>query len=156
MLVYFLRHAEAEPEAESDFVRRLTSKGTRQAERVGHFLRRQGIAVDLILTSPVIRARQTAKLVAPYLDKADLIEASWLSCGMTPEDFHRGVLPYGNKSAILLVGHEPDFSTTIASLLGVGDSQALHIRKASLAAVTCDLQGNTLEFLIPCRAMEND
>lgn len=154
MLVYFLRHAEAEPDAESDFARRLTAKGTRQAERVGKFLSRHEIAVDLILTSPVVRARQTAKLVAPLLPQADLIEVGWLACGMTPEDCRQGLLPFTDKESVLLVGHEPDFSETIAALLGMEDAQAIEIRKASLTAVALHPTWNSLQFTLPCRLMD--
>ncbi len=51
MVLFFLRHAEAERDAETDFARKLTSKGVDQAEKAGKFLLRLGIVPDVILTS---------------------------------------------------------------------------------------------------------
>lgn len=156
MIVYFLRHADAEPDAARDFERKLTPKGLAQAEKAGKFLVRYGLVPSLILTSPVVRARQTAKIVAQRLGDADLVEERWLACGMNPESCLRELAPYFHHESILLVGHEPDFSETIAALIGHPDPAHLHIRKASLTAV--DLielapGGGQLEFLVPARLM---
>ncbi len=67
MLLYLLRHAEAEPYRADDFSRKLTDKGERQARLVGAFLDEKGLKPDLILSSPVLRARQTAIIVAEEL-----------------------------------------------------------------------------------------
>ena len=84
MLIYLLRHAEAEMLAASDQARRLTPKGDEQALRVGKFCQRQGIEPAVILSSPVTRAVQTAKLVAKSLSEAELVEVPWAECGMDP------------------------------------------------------------------------
>jgi len=154
MILSFLRHAEAEPSAESDFERRLTTRGLAQAAKAGKFLRRAGLVPDVILTSPVVRALQTARIVANQLDRAP-IESSWLACGMKTETLLRELFPHLEKSAVLLVGHEPDFSEAIGALLGAAP-QAIRIRKASLTAL--ELQeakpaSAELQFLIPARLM---
>ena len=60
------------------------------------------------------------------------------------------------KASVLLVGHEPDFSETIAAMLGLGDAAAIKLRKASLTGVELtDFQAGQgqLHFLVPARLM---
>jgi phosphohistidine phosphatase len=156
MIVSFLRHAEAEPDAGRDFDRKLTVKGLEQAEKVGKFLVRYGLIPDRILTSPVVRARQTARLVARQLGDPVLTEEPWLACGMAPATCLTELATHSSDSHLMLVGHEPDFSDTIAHLLGLTNADALHIRKASLT--TLDLPelragAGRLEYLVPARLM---
>jgi phosphohistidine phosphatase len=156
MIVYFLRHADAEPDAARDFDRKLTPKGLEQAEKAGKFLVRFGLIPSIILASPVVRARQTAKIVSQRLGDADLVEARWLACGMSPESCLRELATYEQHESVMLVGHEPDFSETISALIGLPDSNGINIRKASLTAI--DLPSLTpgagqLQFLAPSRLM---
>lgn len=155
MLVYFLRHAEAEDAADADFIRRLTAKGLEQAERAGRFCRAAGLLPDVILTSPVTRARQTAEIVGKAL-AVNVDTAEWLACGMSPNDCAREVAALGTRRILMLVGHEPDFSETIAWLLGIPNPESLRIRKASLTCVDAGpfLAGaGQLQFLVPARLM---
>ncbi len=155
MTIGFLRHAEAEDGSGSDFERKLTSKGLEQAERVGKFCLRNGLLPDLIMTSPVLRARQTAGIFAKVTG-CDLVEEHWLACGMSPEGCLRELAAFLHKDFVLLVGHEPDISSAISFLTGLADSSALRIRKATLtildlgeARAGC----GQLQFLIPARLM---
>jgi len=155
MTIGFLRHAEAEDGAGTDFERRLTPKGIEQAAKVGKFCLRAGFLPDLIVTSPVVRARQTARIVAQKTG-CDLVEGSWLACGMEPGDCLQKITAYSQMNFILLVGHEPDFSKAIARLVGLVDPYCLKIRKASLAIVdvaATDQICGQLQFLIPARLM---
>ena len=155
MTIGFLRHAEAEDGRGSDFERKLTPKGLEQAAKVGNFCLRNGLLPDLIITSPVVRARQTAKIVAKTTG-SDLIEERWLACGMTPSDFLRAIAAYSHKDFVLFVGHEPDFSSAISELAGLPDSSVLNIRKASLTVLDlAELKSGCgqLQFLIPARLM---
>lgn len=156
MVVYFLRHAEAEPDAENDFERKLTPKGLEQAEKVGKFLVRYGLIPELIITSPVVRARQTARVVARRLGDADVLGDHWLACGMTPERCLQELTAHQHLQSVLLVGHEPDFSATISHFLGLPDAEAIKVRKASLTAVDLPelLAGaGQLQFSVPSRLM---
>lgn len=156
MIVYFLRHADAEPDATRDFDRKLTPKGLEQAEKVGKFLVRYGLIPSVILASPVVRARQTAKIVAQRLGDAELVEAPWLACGMVPESCLRELAAFEQLESVMLVGHEPDFSETIAALIGMPDPNGINIRKASLTAVdlhTLAPGAGQLQFLVPSRLM---
>jgi phosphohistidine phosphatase len=156
MVAYFLRHADAEPKVTSDNERKLTPKGLGQAEKAGKFLARCGLVPNIILTSPVVRARQTAKIVAEKLGGAEVSEVDWLAGGMTPETCLMELKAWQEKASVLLVGHEPDFSETIAAMLGLRDSAALKVRKASLTGVELldfrPEQGQ-LHFLVPARLM---
>ena len=155
MILYFLRHAEAEPSAGSDFERRLTPKGQDQSAKAGKFLRRGGLIPDVVLTSPVVRALQTARTVAHQLDMA-YIECPWLACGMRTGTLLQELFPHLEKSSVLLVGHEPDFSVAIGSLLGIDGPQTFKIRKASLTALElyeANPGSAQLQFLIPVRLM---
>lgn len=156
MVAYFLRHADAEPRASSDHERKLTPKGLEQAEKVGKFLLRCGLVPEIILTSPVVRARQTAKIVAKMLGETDFSEVDWLACGMTSETCLMELKACQEKASVLLVGHEPDFSETIAAMIGLSDTEAIKVRKASLTGVELlNFQAGQgqLHFLVPARLM---
>jgi len=119
VLLYLLRHAEAEPHRPDDFSRQLTETGIKQARRVGCFMKEQCLRPDLILSSPVVRARETAEIVGKLLGKVDLIEVPWAACGMGPERALAELEAHNRFKSILLVGHEPDFSALIAALTGL-------------------------------------
>ena len=80
LILYILRHAEAEPEARTDAERPLTSKGRDQAKAVGRFCCEHEIYPALVLTSPLVRAEQTAKLVCKELGEKTKLEAAEFSC----------------------------------------------------------------------------
>ena len=156
MIVYFLRHAEAEPDASNDFDRKLTPKGLEQAGKVGKFLLRNGLLPEAIVSSPVIRARQTAGAVEKKLGQASVVIGPWLACGMTSDTCLAELSAHSGSQSVMLVGHEPDFSDTIATILGVADSEALNIRKASLTGIELSSfhpGGGRLQFLVPARLM---
>jgi phosphohistidine phosphatase len=155
MTIYFLRHAEAEDPTTSDFDRKLTPRGLQQAAKVGKFCATHGIVPDLILSSPVTRARQTAEIVAGALGRAISIEG-WLACGMEPSTLLARLAPHTDKNSILIVGHEPDFSSSISELLGTGEPCAVLVSKASFTAVEApwlEAGAGQLQFSIPCRLM---
>lgn len=158
MLLYLLRHAEAEPHRPEDFTRKLTAKGERQAASVGSFLRDRGITPDLILTSPVVRARQTAAIAAKELKAEMPTEAPWLSCGMNPERALAELSGYARLDSVMIVGHEPDFSVLVAHLLDLGSSASVNVSKASLTCVELarPVAGSgVLKFLIPVKLLQD-
>jgi phosphohistidine phosphatase len=151
MIIYFLRHADAEDFSGNDFERKLTPKGHDQAARVGNFCDKYSITPEVFLTSPVVRARQTAEIVGKKTGLTPVI-ADWLACGMTPETLIAQLEPLTTKSSVLLVGHEPDLSTAVSYLLGLNEPINFPIRKASLTAIDApwlDQGSGTLEFTLP-------
>jgi len=156
MQIYFLRHADAEGCLTTDSARRLTPKGLEQAEKVGRFFERHGLQPGLVLTSPAVRAKQTAEGAFSRLGEEGIVECPWIACGMSPEIFLEEIRAFANFDEIVIVGHEPDFGETIAALVGLPDPSALRIRKASLTAI--DLPrvaraAGSIEFSLPVRLM---
>jgi phosphohistidine phosphatase len=111
-VIYFLRHGDAEHETSNDADRRLTEKGERQAEAAGRALAEMKAEIDDCLSSPKVRAQQTAKLACEHLNVA--VETTDELRG-GPFDARQLAAGRGN---VLLVGHEPDFSNAIADLTG--------------------------------------
>lgn len=150
MDVYFLRHGDAEDlrPGGSDAERRLTDKGLKQSARAAAWLRNHDVTVDVVVTSPLVRARQTAEPVARALE-VDLREDARLSGGrLTVQALAALIADAGNPEAVLLVGHEPDFSMIIEELTG----GAVEVKKAALVLVTCDrvtAGAGELAWLIP-------
>lgn len=154
MRLYLLRHAEAEPHRADDFTRRLTDKGRRQALTVGGFLKGRELTPDLILTSPVLRASETAAIVAEALGSAAPTEAPWLACGMDPERALAELAGYAKLDSLLIVGHEPDFSSLLALLIGLERSPSVQVGKASLSCVNLPRPqpgSGILQFLLPVK-----
>ncbi len=153
MLLYLLRHAEAENIAASDFQRRLTPKGEKQATLLGKFCQREGIIPELILSSPVLRARQTAEGVSRFLPEVPCQEATWAACGMAPAQALEELRVYKKFSSILLVGHQPDLGYLAAAFLGIHHARALRVRKGLLMGIETGsmlrLGGGELQFFIP-------
>ena len=164
MQLFLLRHAEAESNAASDEVRALTARGTKQAEAIGKFCLEHDFVPRMILSSPLTRAEETARLVARQLNLPKLVQiVEFLRAGMTAERAFSGLREnlialtkgekYSENAGIMLVGHEPDFSQLAGVLIG-GRSQSVHFRKASLMALTFrELKpgAGTIEFLIPAK-----
>jgi phosphohistidine phosphatase len=155
MELYLLRHADADTPAATDEDRWLSEKGEEQAQRVARFCKTHQILPSLVLTSPVRRARETAETVAGHLG-VEVLTVPWLACGMNPETALEEISAYRSQSPIMIVGHEPDFSLLVASLLGLPSNSHVHIRKASLTRLDLPtLRAGTarLDFTIPCKLM---
>lgn len=151
MKLYFLRHAEAE-DGPVDAARELTAKGRRDARRVGRYLRDQGVAVDLVCTSPLVRAVQTAEIVLkqyPARRRGRLARVDALLNDTGAAAFGRWLTSLAPVESILLVGHEPSLSAHVRRLLGLSRSEALPLPKAGLCRVdTDDRRKGTLRLLI--------
>lgn len=133
-MIYLLRHGDAEPGDGDDAARRLTAKGERQAKAAGEALAALGANVDACLTSPKVRAADTARIACAALGLEPEI-AEELLVGR----FDSLSLTAGRGDA-LLVGHEPDFSGEVARLTGAN----IKLRKGGLAIV----DGSTLVGLL--------
>jgi phosphohistidine phosphatase len=134
-VIYLLRHGQAEKGDGDDAARRLTGKGERQSEAAGRALAALGAQIDACLTSPKVRAADTARLAC---------EALPLEPEMAPElerEFDALELVAGRGDA-MLVGHEPYFSNEVARLTGA----KAKLRKGGLAIVE---DGTLLALLRP-------
>lgn len=119
MNVYILRHAEAEPAGAGlrDINRPLTPKGIQAVERVLKAARRAKLVPAAIVTSPLLRARQTAEIASSVLHCERIVESKHLSPMARPETLWQELGGVENVDPVLLVGHEPHLSKLIAFLL---------------------------------------
>lgn len=136
MRVYFLRHAEA-ADGPNDDLRRLTERGRKQAAAIGQFLHKNRIEIQSIYTSPLVRARQTAEIVAEICTypSSNVEAVDWLRNETPDALFHRSLKFAAKDGPVLLVGHNPSLSHWIAKLLQSGDVPGLVLSKGALAAL---------------------
>ncbi len=152
MLLYIFRHAEAEAKIISDCERRLTADGHEQAKKMGQFCLEHQIFPELILTSPVVRAKQTTEEFMAVVSKGEVVEVPWMACGMDPQISIQELRAYKNFQSVMIVGHEPDLSQLVAKLLGMSSSVAVEITKASLTALELkkiEAGAGVLKWLVP-------
>ena len=112
MNLYLMRHGIAltrdDPSVAHDAERPLTGKGMKRMRKAAKGLRELDIPFDSILTSPLVRARQTADIVASALGmESKLEEISGLAPESTVEHLMFGLTRYQDRQHVLMVGHEP-------------------------------------------------
>lgn len=130
MELLLIRHGKAEGHGGNDGERALVEKGWKQSRAVGEFLAANKLLPDVVLTSPLVRARETAEGVSQGCDGPEVIVQPWLACGMRPEEALAELVAFQELGRVAIVGHEPDFSGLAESLLGGGGS--VEVRKASV------------------------
>src|SRR5713101_6226657 len=152
MELYFLRHGEADwPDwKKSDDERPLTKRGKKEMHEVGAFLVRLKVRPDLILTSPLPRAAQTAEIAAEHLEMK-CREEKLLAPGFGHSQLKRLIEKHPAES-LMLVGHEPDFTETISALTGA----SLKLAKAGVALVDVNVSSGNgrLLWLFPPKVMK--
>lgn len=132
-VIWFLRHGDAEDSA-PDFERKLTDKGRRQSIDAGAALAALGVELDICLTSPRVRARETAELACESLDVDVAVEDRLTGGEFDPRELAAGL------DNVLLVGHNPDFADAIEEMTGA----RVDMKKGGLAAV----EGRVLRVLL--------
>ena len=136
-----MRHGEAGkriPVAAKDSVRALTAAGRQEVEEVGEALAKLGYSFDVVATSPLKRAKETASIVSEALDRKNRVE-EWSE--LTPEGsrsaLYRRLTSVTPGSKVLCVGHEPYLTIAMGEIAGRGgDGQAgfrISLKKAGLA-----------------------
>lgn len=124
MRIVFVRHAEAIERGKSiaDEERYLTPDGRYFFRKTAKTMRDEGLDPNLILTSPYLRAVQTADILAEKLSYVgSLVAVKDLAPGFDMEALSRIVLSYKPVKELVVVGHEPDLSTIISTLLFLPD-----------------------------------
>jgi phosphohistidine phosphatase len=134
----------------------LTEKGRSQSRRLGRFLADRKFVTDLVLTSPKVRARETAEIVAGHLAMPVVVDdrlGAAIDLAMLEgilRDQHDPVRP-------ILVGHDPDFSELLAALSCAG---GVPMRKGAFARIEVDRPlragTGTLRWLLPPDALRTD
>lgn len=134
-MLWLLRHADA-ADGMPDDARPLTEKGVRQAQAAGHALARLGVRLDACLSSPKLRALQTAELACDPLGVAVTTEPALAGGPFEPEELVVGL------DDVMLVGHDPSISLALHDLTGVQSRMS----KGGLAGIN---KGELLVLLRP-------
>jgi phosphohistidine phosphatase len=143
MNLYLMRHGIAvagdQPGMESDSERPLTPKGVKRMRRAARGLRRLGISFDTILTSPLVRARQTAEIVAETLGlEGQLEEISELAPESSVDRLISGLAGFHDKEHLLLVGHNPLLIRVFSFFISGKDNLEIELKKGGLCCIETD------------------
>jgi phosphohistidine phosphatase len=144
MEIYFLRHGEAGkrvPIASRDTERALTASGRKEVEEVGEGMAELGLKFDVVATSPLKRAKETASIVNKALNRKHPVE-EWSE--LAPDGNRNALYDRLRKlrlgSTVMFVGHEPYLTTSIGEIVGrdgVGSSSPrIVLKKGGLAKVS--------------------
>ena len=158
MNLYFLRHAKACARArkwQPDSVRPLTRDGEKRMFKAARGIQALGVSIDLILTSPYLRAFRTAEILEETYGSSKMLETKNLVPEADPKailgEIHEKFSPF---RSIVLVGHEPHLSRLISLLLSGGDGLEIELRKGGFGKMTVERPSpgakGSLEWLLTC------
>jgi phosphohistidine phosphatase len=152
MLIYFLRHGDAVQSSSLHDSERPLSAST-----VGECVQTLNLHPDVIISSPLIRAVQTAEAVRRSANVAQIQMSEYLIPGTRKEQLIEQLNQIGRNS-VLLVGHEPHLSQTISFLLTGRENLPVEVRKCSLACLLASdpvRPGHTLlQWLVTIEQMD--
>jgi phosphohistidine phosphatase len=135
MRLYFFRHGEAEDAAADDFSRRLTERGAARVKTAAVVLAKLGVKPKHLFSSPRVRAKQTADILAKTLD-VSVEEREEVNFNFDIKQLETLLQGVQADDEIILVGHEPTFSDTLRALTG-GE---VEMKKGGCARVDVDTQ----------------
>ncbi len=151
----FLRHGIAEErpvKGNRDADRALTEEGIHSIKVSARGMRRLGIQLDHLVSSPLTRAVQTAEIVGRTLGLRPRVEAA-LAPGFDISQLRRLLADYSAEAQVMFVGHEPDLSTLVAILT---DGGQIMMKKGGLALVSLphiDSLDGSLRYLLPPKVL---
>ncbi|MGA0845446.1 MAG: SixA phosphatase family protein [Luteolibacter sp.] len=151
MDLILLRHGKAEDfHRDGDASRALVEKGQSQASRAAELLMRGGWLPEIVLSSRLLRSKQTAEIFCKTAGLPGPLLQGWLDAGMTPEQALGELAGFVEFKRLAIVGHEPDFSSLLEWVLGASGGHVL-IKKGALACIRIQPPSRygTLRFLIP-------
>jgi phosphohistidine phosphatase len=161
MILYVLRHGVAEDAGPrgDDASRRLTPRGREKMRRAAAGMCALGLRFDVILTSPLPRAAETAALVAQaYRGGPVPRELPALASGVAPAETLRALRPFARHEHVMIVGHEPGLGMLASQLLsGSPDAVTVDLRKGGLIALDVPhvpptrASGATLRWMLSAR-----
>ena len=139
--LYLIRHGIAEergPEWPDDIKRPLTDKGISRLKKSARGLHALGVAFDVMLTSPLVRTRQTAEAIAAAFDpRPVIVSIDSLAPGGSYQGLLEDLAKQGRRSRIALVGHEPSLGEFAARL--AGSRHALEFKKGAVCRIDVDV-----------------
>jgi phosphohistidine phosphatase len=138
MEIYLLRHGIAEDiggKIRSDAARPLTEEGAELMQDEAKGMKRLGVHFNVVLTSPLVRSKQTAEIVGDVLDCANKIHnCPALAIPMSIADLMQNFKSFQNDYKVLLVGHQPDLGKLAGYFIG-NSKFALSLKKGSLCKI---------------------
>ncbi|MBI4534545.1 MAG: phosphohistidine phosphatase SixA [Candidatus Melainabacteria bacterium] len=140
MKLYLVRHGIATQRLGGSIVndaqRPLTEEGLTETRLVSLGLKRLGVKLDLILTSPLVRAFQTAEIFAETFNAAQVMRVcDALAPGGTASDLYKTLREFKQAQEVFLVGHEPDMGRLAAMLLWAGPELDIPFKKAGVCRI---------------------
>jgi phosphohistidine phosphatase len=158
MIIYFLRHASAGQSLanpKKDEKRALDKDGIVQCGYIGRALTAMDVQVDVIISSPLKRATQTASLVGNemgYEGKLQIENA--LRPGTTFADFRRLMEKYSPQESIMVVGHNPNLSQFLGTVISENGCEAsVDLKKGAVARVDMRRTTGTLLWCLTPKAL---
>jgi len=154
MIVFILRHGEAEPKSSRipDEERHLTKSGSARLRKNLVIAKEIGTKIDLILSSPIVRARESAEIARDIFGTERLVIEEKLEPTRSPYEVYQSLAGYSSFGRVLLVSHQPLVSSIMAGLLN-WDQSFLEFSAGTIAKVEVrDLTNNPkgiLVFLLP-------
>lgn len=150
--IYILRHGHAidlQDSSSNDFDRYLTDDGKKKIKKLADLFNNPDFGIEIILSSPYIRAKETAEIFIGKLDKKPEFKiVDFLSSGASVGEISKGLMHYSLYKSVLIVGHSPDLEIFLGRLIG---AENIKLKKGALAKVKLDnsveLAGE-LEWLI--------
>jgi phosphohistidine phosphatase len=140
MEIYILRHGIAvergSPGYKKDSDRPLTEDGEDKMHRIAQAMVGTGMRFDLILSSPYVRAEQTAHIVAAEMDEEVALTDSLIPGGNILELIKE--VNERKPGSVLLVGHEPDLSRLVSLLVTGGNDASIELKKGGLCRLAAD------------------
>jgi phosphohistidine phosphatase len=141
MKVYLLRHGLAGEHIDgnpvADHKRALTSEGKAEVKSVAFGLKKIGVRPQLIVTSPLTRAKQTAQITAEVFGYAeeDIEITDRLSPGVDAHKLFKYLQDFEKANEIILVGHEPDMAGLVSAMLWAGSDFEIAFKKAGICRI---------------------
>ena len=158
MDLIILRHGKAEDSNPGgDSARELVEKGRQQAQRQAKLLKNAGLWPEIVLTSPLVRARQTAHEFCESAGIPGAVIQGWLACGMAPETALRELVGFQEFKRVAIVGHEPDLSRLIEWILGASGGE-VNVKKGTIACLRVNppARYGLLKYLIPPKLADGE
>ena len=155
MNLHLMRHANAgvpRDSAKLDAKRSLIAEGKEQCMLMGRLLGALKIQPDIIVSSPLKRALQTAQFVGNELGYEGKVEISpALDIGASYADFQKLINRYADRQDVLFVGHNPNLFQFLGRLITGNGAAGVRMRKASVARIDMDKHPPLLQWLIDPR-----
>jgi phosphohistidine phosphatase len=137
VIIYLLRHGDAgDPRPQNDDARELSDKGRKRLHNAAGLWRRLRVAPEVVISSPLPRAYQTAELLIGGLGlPLEIVVDDRLRPGASRTDLAAAMAGHGQTARVALVGHDPDLSDALADLSGAA---SIGLRKGGMACLEFD------------------